>query len=360
MHISPFQRHDLFGVIDAIQEDRVNIDWVVDGPRKTKLSVHAHVSTTKQQISGKNSTHLDTKSIKKTVFIWNRSRDQTKKLKEVMQSNETGVRQQRVIVMQNFTSPEVCRAILDAVKFGVGLDSASSKENRGDDGFSEKLMYVMGEKDEASDKVIRNSSSMALHPTLKSGNSVQFAPSIEMLLEKLALVVGIPFSHIETPLGIEKFMPGEFRSPMSHFKDAIRNTEARTYFQSSVKPLEEYANTTFTGDSEPLIMENARVFGAIIFLSDVEDGGSIYFPNMANSMQVKPEIGKVVLFPAVVSLNGIWNDDVYPIDAQYDNFGDLSYLVEDMSTLVGHKEVVSGTKYAITVYFRRYEMDDLN
>jgi len=364
MHISPFQRHDLFGVIDAIQEDRVNIDWVVDGPRKTKLSVHAHVSTTKQELSGKTSTHLDTKSIKKTVFIWNRSSDQTKKLKEVMQSNETGVRQQRVIVMQNFTSPEVCRAILDAVKFGVGLDSASSKENRGDDGFSEKLMYEIAEKDEAgnifNNKVIRNSSSMALHPTLKSGNSVQFAPSIERLLEKLALVVGVPFSHIETPLGIEKFMPGEFRSPMSHFKDAIRNTEARTYFQSSVKPLEEYANTTFTGDSEPLIMENARVFGAIIFLSDVEDGGSIYFPNMANSMLVKPEIGKVVLFPTVVSLNGIWNDDVYPIDAQYDNFGDLSYLVEDMSTLVGHKEVVSGTKYAITVYFRRYEMDDLN
>ena len=350
-------------MIDAIQEDRVNIDWVVDGPLKTRLSVN-DIPTTKHELRGKTSTHLETKSIKKTVFIWNRSTAQTKKLKEVMQSNETGVRQQRVIVLQNFTSPEVCRAILDAVKFGVGLDSLSSKEKRGDDGFSEKVMYEVAEKDAAgklfNNKIIRNSSSMALHPTLKNGDNVQFAPSIERLLEKLALLVGIPFSHIETPVGIEKFMPGEFRAPMSHFKDAIRNTESRIYFQSSVKPLEEYANTTFNGDSEPLIMENARVFGAIVFLSDVEDGGSIYFPNMANTMLVKPEIGKVVLFPTVVSLNGIWDDDKHTIDAQYDNFGDLSSLVEDMSTLAGHKEVVSGTKYAITVYFRRYEMDDFN
>jgi len=354
VHLSPFQRHDLFGVIDAIQEDRVNVDWSVQ---------IRHVATIKQKFGDTTSTFLDTESIKKNVLVWNKSKGQTEMLEKFMQSDETGIRQQRIVTMQNFTSPEVCRAILDAVKFGIGLDMKSAKEFRGDDGFPESVLYEIPETDAGGKqirKVVQNSSTVFLYPTLKNGDNLIFAPSVARLLEKLALFLGVPFSHIEIPVRLEKFTSGELRAPASHMKDALRTSEASQYFQAGIKPLAEYFNTTLTEDTEIVAMENARVFGVTIFLSDVEEGGSVHFPNMANGMLVKPEIGKAILFPTVVSLNGIWSPDATAIDWKYDNDGDLSYLVEDITTLVGHEEVVSGTKYAITVYFRRYEQEELD
>lgn len=353
VHLSPFQRHDLFGVLDAIQEDKVNVDW------SDQTSLTRHVATIKQDFVGATpSTFLDTRGIQKTIIEWNKFNTETKRLEKFMQSNETGTRQQRVVAMQNFTSPEVCRAILDAVKFGIGLDMASTRVHRGDDGFPESELLTFHNVDAGGNKVTkiaRNSSSLFLYPTLKNGDDVQFAPSVARLLEKLALVVGVPFSHIETPVRLEKFTSGEFRAPTTHMKDAIRTTEGLGHIESSVKPLEEYANFTMIEERDFVVMENARVFGVTIFLSDVEEGGSIYFPNMAESALVRPEIGKAILFPTVISLNGIWNTDATAIDRKYDNSGDLSYLVEDVSTFAAHMDVVRGTKYAITVYFRRYE-----
>jgi hypothetical protein len=93
------------------------------------------------------------------------------------------------------------------------------------------------------------------------------------------------------------------------------------------------------------IMKNARIFGFTLFLNDVQEGGSIYFPDFSK-LHVEPRIGKALLFPTVVSLNGSWHSQADPRE---------SFLLEDRSTFAEHEKVIQGTKYSITIYFTRFE-----
>ena len=83
---------------------------------------------------------------------------------------------------------------------------------------------------------------------------------------------------------------------------------------------------------------------------------------MSQNIRVAPAIGRAVLFPTVVSLNGNWDyhvDSPDPIDAAYEHEdSDESFLLEDMTTIFGHDKVHSGTKYSITIFFRRYPEGD--
>jgi len=335
---SPFKRNDLFGIMDAINADRVTVDWSPDIDRP-------ELNLIKRDVDGETTRLLYTKDIQKTLYFWDRNKEQVDFLERLMGTIETGLYQQQVIVMKNFTSPEVCQAILDAVRFGVGLDMASGKAKRGDDGFA-------GTTEDGVDQVVmRQSSQIFLHPTL---SDKKFAPSINRLLTKMSLLTGIPIDHVETPIKIEKFVAGDFRKGASHFQDGVRTMEGTRYLDSHVLPGEEYYDLSFPST---LTMENARLFGITLFLSDVDQGGSLYFPNMSQGIRIDPEIGKAVLFPTVVSLNGNWDSRMH-IDDPYEHNGEgASYLVEDRTTLLGHDAVTSGTKYSVTIYFRRYEDD---
>jgi hypothetical protein len=193
-------------------------------------------------------------------------------------------------------------------------------------------------------KLMRNSSRVFLYPTIKHGNASQFAPSLERLIEKVALLVGIPVGNVETPLLLEKFTAGQFRKDSSHFLNSVMkewkvdkspgSSNYTTYQDENIKQEESFS-----------IMKNARIFGFTLFLNDVEEGGSIYFPDFSN-LRVEPRIGKAVLFPTVVSLNGSWHSQADP---------HKSFLLEDRSTFAEHEKVIQGTKYSITIYFTRFE-----
>jgi hypothetical protein len=343
-HSSPFHRNDLFGILDAIREDRVVIDWPTD--------VSRHVPTIKKNLDGTELTLLDTIHIQKSVMTQKRSKESIEHLQSIMHSHEeTGISRQQVIVMDNFTTPEFCLAILDTVKFGVGFNLASlDTKNIGDDGFPEStadyrniLNMNDGETLEYT-KLMRNSSRVFLYPTIKYGNGSQFAPSLERLIEKVALLVGIPVANVETPLLLEKFTAGQFRKESSHFLNSVMkewkvdkspgSSNYTTYQDENIKQEESFS-----------IMKNARIFGFTLFLNDVQEGGSIYFPDFSN-LRVEPRIGKAVLFPTVVSLNGSWHSQADPRE---------SFLLEDRSTFAEHEKVIQGTKYSITIYFTRFE-----
>ena len=59
---------------------------------------------------------LRTNAIHKTLYIWKRTLQYREFLEEIIHTEESGMREQQVIVMDNFTTPMECQAILDAVK----------------------------------------------------------------------------------------------------------------------------------------------------------------------------------------------------------------------------------------------------
>lgn len=365
-HSSPFHRNDLFGIMDAIREDRVVIDWTTNLSRQ--------VPTIKKTFNGVEFTILDTLQIQKQVVTQKRNKRMMQQLQNVMHSHhETGISRQQVIVMHNFATPDICLAILDTVKFGVGFNLAGvDTKNIGDDGFPESTVDYRTDlnTDDAAleeDTIRPKSSVVFLYPTIKYGNTSQFAPSLERLIENVALLIGIPVANIEMPLLLEKFTVGGFRKETSHFRTNFMKNDW------NVEKDSEHSNNTFYQDyninDSPIIsnrnirekesfsvMENARVFGFTLFLNDVKEGGSIYFPNLSN-LRVEPRLGKAVLFPTVVSLNGSWDSQAQPLDAnvRYTRPQDESFLVEDQITLLEHEKVIQGTKYAITIYFTRFE-----
>ena len=363
---SPFRRKDLFGIMDAIHEERVVVDWYTHASDLEAAS-KANVQFVRREIDGEVRTRMYTEDIKKSMYIWNRGPIHVDFLNDRVPTNETGTLLQQIMILDNFTSPEACKAVLDAVKFGVGLDTASARTKRGDDGFPEATkeskfeLDADGKSNEVEKNTARSSSQIFLFPTLKEGDRMVFAPSIERLLLKISLLTSIPLDHVEFPIRIEKFQPGEFRREVSHFRDAIQTMESTRYF----KPTNFNAGDEYKGASKMHYtskMQNARVFGLTLFLNDVEEGGSLYFPNMSQNIRISPKIGRAVLFPTVVSLNGNWDYDVGaqdPLDEEYEHVdSDESFLIEDMTTMCGHKKVLSGSKYSITIYFRRYPNGD--
>lgn len=362
---SPFRRNDLFGIMDAIHEERVIADWYTSVSNMEALS-KANIRLVQKDIDGEVRTRMFTEDIKKSMYVWNRGPNHVKFLQSKIPTNETGIHLQQVMILDNFTSPEVCQAVLDAVRFGVGLDSTSARTKRGDDGFpgsSKEGRFQTdsnGKPNEIEEHTARSSSQIFLFPTLKQDDRMLFAPSIERLLLKISLLTGIPAEHVEVPIKVEKFQAGEFRREVSHFRDAVQTMETMRYFESNVKAGDEYTGANMMDSTST--MQNARVFGVTLFLSDVKEGGSLYFPNMSQNIRVAPAIGRAVLFPTVVSLNGNWDyhvDSPDPIDAAYEHEdSDESFLLEDMTTIFGHDKVHSGTKYSITIFFRRYPEGD--
>lgn len=363
-HSSPFHRNDLFGIMDAIEEDRVIIDW--------PIQLSQQVASNKRMQDGTESTYLDISNIQKSVIVEKRSEESMVMLQNVMQSHETGISRQQMILMDNFTTAETCMAILDTIKFGVGINNHVKAENLASDGFpmstttsTNQLMEEQGildqnemnnhQEDNVSDmdaKIVRKSSTVLLYPTIQHGNETQYAPSIERLIEKVALLVGIPVANIETPLVVEKFTPGEFRRETCHFDKNVSRELLKSAPSNNVTSNQEYKDYPLS------IMNNARVFGFVLFLNHVQEGGHMHFPNFSN-YRISPKVGRAVLFPTVVSLNGIWDPQVMtPVDGQLHDSARMrkdSFLVEDRSTRVEHEKVVQGTKYTLTIYFRRYE-----
>ena len=394
---SAFRRNDLFGIMDSIQEERVIVDWYTV-PYGMQATNKANIKLVQREIDGEPKTRLYTEKMKKSMYVMNRGPAHVEFLKDTMGTNETGIFQQQVLYIDNFTSPEACQAVLDAIKFGVGLDNVSARNKRGDDGFTPKatkevrINYSKPGSHDFNDfegvTTSRFSSILSLYPTLEqskpqtktpaggegeskydsgSGSGrMLFAPSIERLLLKLSLLMGIPVEHVEYPIKVEKFQSGEFRSEVSHFRDAIQTMESDRYFESPVlKSGGEYFLDERLKGAEAATMQNARIFGVTIFLSDVEEGGSLFFPRMGG-VKVDPKIGRAVVFPTVVSLNGNWNydrnapDDLDDLDEVYGHEdSDDSFLLEDLTTIFGHEKVVTGTKYSITIYFRRYADQDI-
>lgn len=320
---------------------------------------------------------LRTNAIHKTLYIWKRTLQYREFLEEIIHTEESGMREQQVIVMDNFTTPMECQAILDAVKFGIGLDKESASTQRGDDGFQEgatktTLKYTMSnnayggaidalneEQAEVKEDVLRSSAEIFLYPTIKegAGDRHKFAPSVERLLTKVSLLIGIPVEHVEVPIKLEKFNQGDFQKVTSHFRDAIIKSEGTRYFNSPVKPGNEYEGASSLLKTD--IMVNARVMGLTLFLSDVEEGGTVTFPNLSSIVRVNPKVGRAILFPTVVSLNGKFDPSKTPLDSTFENRGETeTFLVEDRTTVMQHAVVTKGAKYAVTVYFRRFPNSD--
>ncbi len=197
---SPFKRDDLFGIFNAIHENRIGIDWSndlnVDRLSGLKVEDFHH--------DGDKIHLLQTNGISKMLYLWGRNNQHASYLKGAIEGNENanrtrdGIEEQHAIVMDSFVTAEECKAILDAVKFGIGLDSNSAAINRGDDGFTDST--TIGRKlrvDSALiDDIARNSSEIFLYPTLKDGHDrLRFAPSVERLLQKMSLISGIPVEH---------------------------------------------------------------------------------------------------------------------------------------------------------------------
>lgn len=352
-HSSPFHRNDLFGIMDAIRENRVVIDWLTNLSRQ--------VPAIEKNVDGAQVTLLDTSHIQKRVFTQKRSRESMEQLQSIIHRQyETGISRQQVIVMDNFTTPEICLAILDTIKFGVGFHLAQAETRKiGNDGFPESTRdyrtILNNDGDILEDtELVRNSSTILLYPTIKYDNTSQFAPSLERLVEKVALLVGIPVANVETPLLLEKFTVGEFRKESSHFQtSAIKEWKVETVEGLSNETFHE--NRNFKQKKSSSVMKNARIFGFTLFLNDVPEGGSMHF--LDSNLRVEPRMGKAVLFPTVVSLNGIWDSQAQPLDmdVNYKHPHDDSFLVEDKSTFAEHETVAQGTKYTITIYFTRFQ-----
>ena len=375
---TPFGRSDLFGILEAMQDDRVSVEWVIGNKERNDQVRKANLTFFKSVVGEEVIFLMDTRDMIKTMYIWNRSLHHSAYLRKILKisdsdgdgennsstsptgKDETGIVQQNVMVVQNFTSQEACHGILDAIRFGVGLDATSAKAKRGEDGFPVSSKEGRLQPTENADDffLARKSSQIMLFPTLyDSRKQKQFAPSVEKVLAKVSLMIGIPMEQLEVPIKVEKFEAGEFRREVSHFRDAIQIVESEKYLESSVKPGEEYRDTHLM--DRTATMENARVFGVTLFLSDA-NGGHVYFPNMSNSIRVDPKIGGAIFFPTVISLNGNWDTERVHLDKDYANTGDdgQSFLVEDMTTIFGHAEVTSGTKYCMTFYFRRFPRED--
>lgn len=164
---------------------------------------------------------------------------------------------------------------------------------------------------------------------------------------------------IETPIIFDKYEMGDTQLPVRHFRAGILTSESYLFNPQDirVKKGEQYEYEKDIDD--PDRMENARTFGITIFLNGgglEDEGGQIYFPRMGNH-EIYPTEGTAILFPTVASL--ISQDESGTTGALDENLdhtgGDSTFLVEDLYTVFGHKPVNKGTKYCITLYFRRYE-----
>lgn len=321
---SAFKRNDIIGILEAIHENRVPVDSMgTKMMEKESLIDFVHSKDTNDEITHSFYTEDNMKSFHK----FNRTDVHINALKEVLQGEEAALGQSGVVVMDDFFSFDESQSILAELKSAVDKVSRHlNLKERSNDNFPIMSASNDGEK-------LRRQSSFVLVYSAK--NESEESPYLETLYAKLSMLLTIPLDHIETTSLVEKFGPGDFRHPSMHFRsldyDQVHNV----------------SNLEFA--------DNARVFGVMIFLNDVK-GGEIVFPNM-NNLTIGAKVGRIVIFPTVISLlpvRKITKEAYQDIkDSLFDSFIEKSYLIEDSLTFHGHQKVEEGTKYTLTIYFRR-------
>ena len=363
---SPFHRDDLFGIFESIYHNRIFVNAQY---RKELIPPNMSIETREQRLKR---THTQTKAhidpdvdvrylnvdaIQIFPILFKRSKEDEDIYRKALKSNGAGGSFVNMIRMDNFLTPGDCRDLIDSVSFGIGFDTPKVWEKE-EDGFPKKTIDTI-QTENGETIVTRHNSRVNLFPSSKDKFGVmRYTNSIEHLLIKISLLTGINVAEkIETPIIFEKFQVGDTQLPTRHFRSGILTSESYLFNPQDIKVKkgEQYKNDL----DQPDRMENARTFGIIIFLNGggIEDeGGQIYFPKM-DDYEIYPMEGTAVLFPTVASLvsqdeSGITG----ALDENLDHAGDDStFLVEDLYTVFGHRSVQKGTKYCVTLYFRRYE-----
>ena len=314
-----FKRNDIIGVLEAIHENRVPVDSMgTKMIEKENLIDFVQEKDTNDEITHYFNTEDNSKSFHK----FNRTDAHVDDLKEVIQGEEAALRQTGVVVLDNFFSLDESYFILAEIKAAVDFTSQD---------LSHDNVSSINGSDEG-EKLHRRNSFVLKYSTKTNSD----APShLQTLYEKLSMLLTIPSDHIETTSLVEKIDPGDFRRPSMHFRSL------------------EYAQVHNVSNLE--YTDNARVFGVMIFLNEVK-GGEIFFPNM-NNLTISAKVGRIVIFPTVVSLLPVRTitKEAYEDtkDSLFDSFIEKSYLIEESLTFHGHQKVEEGTKYTLTIYFRR-------
>ena len=116
-------------------------------------------------------------------------------------------------------------------------------------------------------------------------------PIIQQIFDRIELITGVPQFHIEIPLQFDKFVFDQFQDAQLHGVQQSMAEEAMKNFfhENNVKI-----------DKNPGM--NPRILGLSIFLNDDFLGGDIAFPNL-QKVQIKPKLGRGVLYPCLLSLD---------------------------------------------------------
>jgi hypothetical protein len=321
---SAFKRNDLIGILEAIYENRAQVDYM----GKKMLEKESLIDFVQTKNTNDEITHFfNTEENVKSFHRFNRTESHTNILKEVIHGEEAALTKTGIVVMDNLFSLEESHSMLAEIKSAIQSFSMNSNSTeRNHDNFPIMSPYY-------EDGQLRRRSSFA--SIYSTRNELEASPNLESLYEKLSMLLSIPLDHVETTTLVEKFELGDFRQPSMHFSP--------------------FEFTQVYNVSNLEFADNSRVFGVTIFLSDVK-GGELIFPNM-NNLTIDAKVGRIVIFPTVVSLLPIRNitKEAYEDskDSLFDSFIEKSYLIEESLTFHGHEEVQEGTKYTLTIYFRR-------
>mmetsp|Transcript_9625 Transcript_9625/g.13632 ORF Transcript_9625/g.13632 Transcript_9625/m.13632 type:complete len:969 (+) Transcript_9625:1-2907(+) len=315
-----------------------------------------------------------------------------------------------IIVMNKFLTDSECDALLETISYGIGVDMSDGIPD-GEDGFPTSDIKVVASKQ--GDPVLTRSSSRAhvypifdsmideddeilnYHPHNDGGyhnhlghdhgkdnddndnSGPQFSPAINVLLAKMRIITGVAVeSHVETPIVFDKFTAGDFQLATSHFEQAMEMENVQVGINKEPNSNSDNAKGGQRKDGDddddddyddgttlyPKYMDNARTMCLTAFLNTPEDGGELIFPNMSN-ITVSAMKGRAVLYPAVLSLIGEELLQVHPLDREETVTKETytvsdNYLIEDLSTIMGHNVVKVGTKYSVTICLRRYPNDE--
>eukprot|EP00978_Attheya_sp_CCMP212_P019071 scaffold52962_cov54-Attheya_sp.AAC.3 len=352
-----FQRLDLDGVFEAIEEDRVVIAPSSQSgiPPNGVLMEPQHTSTwiTDESSNVDQIFILPLGQIKTFVFrlkpgsesAMAASRDRN----DLKLHSNTGASHfnapdrldessPHIVQFDRFLSVDDCRLLLDMM------------QDDNNAGFAPPTFDTRVLAD--GTPVLHRTSSRSFYPRPKSG----FPPVLERVLSKIEMVTSVPAAqHVEFPIRFDQFESGHFQKAYSHFVDPFADSHAKSRGDSNEHEGEEVLNrSTGVGNPNFHLIRNARIMGITFFLSDVDSGGEIIFPKMGN-FTVHPKMGRAILYPTVISLIGERPDGtVSEDDDKTQHASEGGYLIEDTSTILSHEPVISGTKDTLTIFLRRF------
>ena len=367
---NPFSRNDLQGVLEAVSQNRVYHYDISSIPNNGLTDYVVHHKALQPDNVNPDPHYLRND---KLLLQWD-----------------------------DFVSTSECMAILDIVRYGIGVTSSGTSSKTTslfvdtEDGFApstrDQILYqVEGDEEAETSKIIRSSSRIHVEPTLPTN---MFAPVLERVLTKLETFMGISPSHLELPIQFTKFSKNDFQLPMSHYSQGhkalnkilpsdypnegdlddddttkktskvVRNEKNQIMIDDETKNDEQNIKV-FTlpniQQHKEYRMKNGRVFGMILFLGNVKEGGNITFPNF-NNLTIAPQIGRAIIFPTSQDLIGATKTELDddeeeindPLDYSFADDDRQKYLAEDFDTVLEHNVVTAGDKYIISIYFRRY------